>query len=258
MLKRTVPAPPAPYRDPEIHAGGYSKVDGTVEFFSRVHAVLPERGVVADLGAGRGKWQEDPCMWRRGLADLRGAERFVVGADIDQAVMGNTGVDASIVLPRHGGLPFCDQSIITVVADWVFEHVADPLRLASELRRTVVPGGWVCARTPNKWGYVGIGARLVPNEKHVRLLGRLQPHRSDKDVFDVAYRLNTYGALRRVFSAEDWIDCTYTYNPDPDYVGESKAARSIVQAWQRVAPQALGTTLHIFLQRRASPYGGMP
>lgn len=256
MLRRASPAPPGPY--PEVNAGGYSKVDGTVEFFSRVHALLPDRGVIVDLGAGRGKWQEDPCRWRHRLADLRGAERFVVGADIDKAVMANTGVDGSIVLPHHGGLPFRDQSITTIVADWVFEHVVDPRRLASELRRTVVPGGWVCARTPNKWGYVGIGARLIPNDRHVGLLRQLQPQRCDKDVFDVAYRLNTYGAIQHVFPATDWSNCTYTYNPDPDYVGESTVARSIVQAWQKVVPDALGTTLHIFLQRRAAHCGGTP
>jgi SAM-dependent methyltransferase len=237
---------------PELHAGGFSRVDGTVEFFSRVQALLPESGHVLDLGAGRGKWQEDACAWRRRLSDLRGDGRLVIGADIDHAVTQNRGVDTAVLLPPEGGLPFPDASLAMVVSDWVFEHVADPLLLAGELTRTVAPGGWVCARTPNRWGYVGLGARLIPNDKHVHLLGRLQPQRADKDVFPVSYRLNARSAVRRFFREEEWLDRSYTYNPDPDYVGTSHVARSLVLAWQRLAPQGFGTTLHIFLRRRAA------
>jgi SAM-dependent methyltransferase len=247
---------------PEIRAGGYSRIDGTVEFFTRVQALLPDRGVVVDLGAGRGKWQEDPCRWRRTLSDLRGRHRVVVAADIDNAVAGHPAVDARVLLPPEGWLPFEDGSISVVVADWVLEHVGDPDRLAGELRRVLAPGGWICARTPNKWGYVGVGARLVPNQRHVGLLRRLQPDRQSQDVFDVRYRLNTRAALRRTFGDGAWVDCTYPYGPDADYVGASIVARKLVRAWQRVAPAALATTLHVFLQRRpgepaASP-GGAP
>lgn len=237
-------------RHPEIHAGGFSKVDGTVEFFSRVQAILPAHDIVLDLGAGRGKWQEDACTWRRSLADLRGPHRFVVAADIDGAVTEHTAVDAAVLLPRHGGLPFRDRSISMVVADWVLEHVADPATFASELSRVVTPGGWVCARTPNKWGYVGVGARLVPNVKHVGLLERLQPERHERDVFPVTYRLNTRRAIARVFEAAEWNDFSYVYNPDVDYVGRSFAARCVVQAWQWIVPDPLATALHVFLQRK--------
>lgn len=230
-------------------------MDGTVEFFSRVQALLPDQGIVLDLGAGRGKWQEDRCAWRRRLADLRGGNRLVVAADIDDAVWQNAGADAAVLLSRHGGLPFDQGAIGMVVADWVFEHVVDPAVLASELRRTVAPGGWVCARTPNKWGYVGMGARCVPNGNHVELLRRLQPQRAEQDVFSVRYRVNTRSAVRRVFAAADWLDCGYSYNPDPDYVGRSRVARSMVDLWQWAAPKSLATALHIFLQRKPPPVG---
>ncbi len=243
---------------PEIRAGGFSRIDGTVEFFTRVHALLPDQGVVVDLGAGRGQWQEDLCRWRRQLSDLRGGDRLVVAADVDAAVAEHGAVDACVLLPAEGWLPFQDNSVTVVVADWVLEHVADPNQLARELRRVLVPGGWVCARTPNKWGYVGLGARLVPNHRHVALLRRLQSHRKPQDVFDVCYGLNTRAALRRAFRSEDWLDCTYPYGPDADYVGGSAAARKLVLAWQRLAPAALATTLHVFFQRRTSPVPGVP
>ena len=235
---------------PETHAGGFSKVDGTVEFFSRVQAILPGHGFVLDLGAGRGQWQEDTCVWRRNLADLRGPRRLVVAADIDSTITEHAGVDAAVLLPPHGGLPFRDQSFDMVVADWVLEHVVDPAGFANELRRVVSPGGWICARTPNKWGYVGIGARLIPNLKHVDLLERLQPERHERDVFPVSYRLNTRRTIAHFFVAAEWNNYSYVYNPDVDYVGESFAAGCLVQAWQWIVPNPLATALHIFLQRR--------
>ena len=235
---------------PETEAGGFSHIDGTVEFFSRIQALLPDQGIVLDLGAGRGKWQEDSCEWRRRLADLRGGNRFVIAADIDDSVTGHGGVDSAVLLPPEGGLPFRDASIAMVVADWVFEHIGDPGVLATELSRVVSPGGWVCARTPNKWGYVGLGARVVPNGRHVAILSRLQPQRREEDVFSVEYRLNTTSAIRAAFWPDVWLHCTYFYNPDPDYVGRSRLARSIINAWQWASPRPLSTALHVFLQRR--------
>ena len=59
------------------------------------------------------------------------------------------------------------------------------------------PGGWLAARTPNKWGMIGIGARAVPNDLHTRVLRRLQPDRKAEDVFPVRYQMNTRKDLRR-------------------------------------------------------------
>lgn len=244
------PSPAPDIQRPEAAAGGFSSVDGTVEFYSRVQALLPTRGTVLDLGAGRGKWQEDSCAWRRDLCDLRGNRRLVVGVDIDRAVTDNDGVDAAVLLGADGSLPFESGSIALVLADWVFEHLADPAPLAAELARVLRPGGWLCARTPNKWGYVAIGARLVPNRLHVRLLGGLQPRRAERDVFPTFYRVNTRAALRHALPEELWMDCTYGHNPDPDYVGRSVTAYRALVAWQRLAPQFVATTLHAFLQRR--------
>lgn len=49
---------------PESGAGGFSRVDGTVEFYTRVNALLSPDAVVVDLGAGRGKQSEDPVAFR--------------------------------------------------------------------------------------------------------------------------------------------------------------------------------------------------
>jgi hypothetical protein len=45
---------------PEIKAGGFSRVDGTIAFYTRVQALCPDRATILDFGAGRGKASEDP------------------------------------------------------------------------------------------------------------------------------------------------------------------------------------------------------
>ena len=235
----------------ETGAGGFSTIDGTVQFFSRVQSVLPPEGIVVDFGAGRGKWTEDSCTWRRRLCDLRGAGRVVVGLDIDWAVAENRGLDAAVMIDSGASLPFADRSVRLVVADWVFEHLDNPRGVASELARVVAPGGWVCARTPNKWGYIALGSRLVPQRHHVRALRTLQPGRAERDVFPTRYRLNTLVEVARAFPPPAWRDCSHPYNPDPGYVGHSKVATGLVAAWQRLAPPPLSATLHVFVQRRA-------
>jgi hypothetical protein len=76
--------------------------------------------------------------------------------------------------------------------------------VVAELHRVVAPGGWVCARTPNRRGFIAVGARLVPNALHVRALKKLEPERKDFDVFPTRYRLNTMGQVRRAFPPDQW------------------------------------------------------
>jgi hypothetical protein len=51
---------------PEIGAGGFTRIDGTVAFYQRVNALLKKEAVLLDYGAGRGAWHmEDACEYRR-------------------------------------------------------------------------------------------------------------------------------------------------------------------------------------------------
>lgn len=58
---------------PEIAAGGFSRVDGTVQFWQRVRALVRPESVVLDFGAGRGASQsEDSVEYRRNILSLKG------------------------------------------------------------------------------------------------------------------------------------------------------------------------------------------
>jgi len=235
---------------PESRAGGYSRVDGSVEFYSRVNALLTRNSFVVELGAGRGAYAEDPVPYRRELRAFRGRVAQVIGLDVDPVVMDNPTVDEAHVLLEGRPFPLPNASVDLVFADWTFEHVHDSAHVASEIARVLRPGGWLCARTPNKWGYVGIAARAVPNRLHAHVLRRVQPTKQDRDTFPTVYRLNTRQALRRHFPTTDFEHCTYATDGDPRYFGSSKVACRAVQLVGHLTPPHSRSVLNVFLRKR--------
>lgn len=221
-------------------------MDGMVAFYSRVHALLADDDVVLDFGAGRGQAAEDPVPFRRRLRCLRGARRRVIGVDVDPAVLGNPLVDEAHLVV-DGAIPLPARSVDVIVAMSVFEHLEHPAAVARELDRVLRPGGWLCAKTPNRWGYIALGARAVPNRLHVPALRRLQPGRGAVDVFPTHYRLNTRTAIAGAFPGYQRV--VYGHEAEVTYVGRSRVASSALAAWSRLSPDRLASTLMVFLRK---------
>jgi SAM-dependent methyltransferase len=234
---------------PEVRAGGFSHVDGTVEFYQRVNALLAPEMVVVDFGAGRGLFLDDDVAYRRELHRLRGKVACVIGLDVDRAVLDNPSVDRAEIVEEGQPLPLDDSSVDMVVSDWTFEHVNDSEWAALELDRVLRHGGWICARTPNRWGYVGIGARLVPNRHHVALLRRFQPQKAAHDTFPTSYTMNSHSDLRRLFPVEQYEHCTYAQNSEPGYFGASLPAWRLARMAFRLTPSRFDAFLHVFLRK---------
>lgn len=235
---------------PEAHVGGYSRTDGQVEFYLRVNSLVDETSRVLDLGAGRGQWAIDPMpSTARRLRHLKGRVAKVVGTDVEEVVRTNPALDEAHVVPLGAPLPFDDGSFDLVIADHVLEHVEqqDAPALVAEVMRVLAPGGWFVARTPNKWGMIGIGARIVPNRLHVRALRRMQPDRKAEDVFPTRYAMNTRRSLRRLFAGHRVV--VYTHTSEPTYFGSSPLAWRIGTLIGRLTPPWLAPTLMIFVRR---------
>ncbi|WP_456697809.1 class I SAM-dependent methyltransferase [Aeromicrobium sp. P5_D10] len=241
---------------PEAAVGGFSRLDGQVEFYTRINALVGELSRVLDFGAGRGHWAVDPMpeMSRR-LRMLRGRVAEVVGTDVDPAVLTNPALDAAQVVALGDQLPFEAGAFDLVIADHVLEHVNadDAQDVADDVMRVLKPGGWFAARTPNKWGMIGVGARAVPNSLHVRTLRRLQPDRKAEDVFPTRYTMNTRRDLGRLFAAHDLH--VYGHTSEPTYFGRSPVAWRLAAGLGRLTPPRWAPTLMIFVQKSGRPNG---
>jgi SAM-dependent methyltransferase len=228
-------------------------VDSTVDFYTRVNALLSPEMIVLDFGAGRGRGSEGPSSYVRTLATLKGKVQKVVGADVDPVVRDNPLIDDAVVIAPDSPLPFADRSIDLIVSDWTFEHIQNPNIVVRELGRVLRPGGWICARTPNRWGYITIGAQLVPERLHAAVLRKAQPDRKQCDVFPKFYKLNSHRAIKRIFHGFDVF--LYTVNSEPAYFGNSRLLWRAALLGFRITPSRFGAIIHAFL-RKNNDYSG--
>ncbi|MGZ0189340.1 MAG: hypothetical protein ACKVH0_15270, partial [Alphaproteobacteria bacterium] len=106
------------------------------------------------------------------------------------------------------------------------------------------------AWTPNKWGYVGIGARIIPNAWHVRLLKVLSPDRKTVDTFPVHYRMNTVRALKTLFPRTRFNHASYIFTGPPGYTANNIWLARLWRTYGWLMPEALGQALHVFIQKR--------
>lgn len=247
-----VNVPPAIARlQPELAVGGYSALDGTIEFYTRVGLLVTPQSRVLDLGAGRGAWfEDDRSDARRSVRLLRGRVAEVVGCDVDPAIKDNQAVDTAHVVVPGAPLPLESGSVDLVVSDYVFEHIDDPQGLGLELDRVLKPGGWICARTPTKYNYVSVAARLVSNIRHARVLSWAQPGRKAEDVFPTVYRLNSQRDINQAFPPERFENHSYVYTFEPQYhFGRAWVYRTL-GLMHRLLPVSLHGNLYVFLRKR--------
>jgi SAM-dependent methyltransferase len=235
---------------PESGFGGFTRADGTLAFYARVQALLNPEMVAIDFGCGRGAAQADPLPYRREQRILKGKVRQVIGLDVSPAGFENPWLDQFY---RLDGLtwPLPDESANLVLCDQVLEHLPDPPAFFAEARRVLAPGGLLCIRTPNRWSYIALLARLVPNRAHVDVLQRVKPGTPPEDVFPTLYRCNTLPALRAAFQSCGFEHAVYGFAPEPGYLSFSNLTYALGLAHNRLAPDLLKPVLFGFGRKRA-------
>jgi SAM-dependent methyltransferase len=205
---------------------------------------------VLDFGAGRGAGAEDPVPYRRELRSLGGRVKRVIGVDVDRVVLENPLLDEAHVLSGDE-IPLAESSVDLVLADYVFEHLENPTLTAREIARVLKPGGWLCARTPNRWGYIGLVSSLIPDSRQRWLVWKAQGYsRSREDIFPTRYRLNSVSALEKRFPASDFENYTYGYNPEPAYFGTSQRINSLARYALELLPERFSAILMVFIRKR--------
>jgi SAM-dependent methyltransferase len=234
---------------PESNISGFSHVDGAVRFYNQINSVLRPTDRVLDFGAGRGESLiDDPVEYRRQLCNLQGRCAHLEGCDVDKAILDNPFLDHAEVVNPGDPLPYDDDEFDIVVARAVFEHIDDAQAVAAELLRVVRPGGLIAAITPNKFGYIAMAARMVPNSFHVRTLRKVQPFRKAEDIFPTRYRLNTPNAIRQAFGAGADVFVVRAAE-EPAYHFGSPRFFAAMKSVHKYLPSILQPTLYVYIRK---------
>jgi SAM-dependent methyltransferase len=182
----------------------------------------------------------------------------VIGVDVDKAVLQNARMDETHVFGKDGSLPLEAESVDLIVSYAVFEHLEFPEHSIKELNRILKPGGWICAWTPNKLGYVAVGGSLIPNGLHVRVLrwlgmvGNKKGQRDSHDVFPTFYKINTLNAVKKYFPSNHFNDCSYVFSGPEGYAGRSVLLARLLKFYNWVLPSNFGTHLYVFVQKKGN------
>lgn len=129
--------------------------------------------------------------------ELASRARLLVGIDYERSSLLNHQTIVNRVKGDLRRLPFCDNSFDIVSANWVVEHLDDPVRQFAEIRRVLKPNGVFIFHTPNLLSPVILISRITPNRLKKRLVPLLLGC-PEEDVFPTTYRANTERSIRKI------------------------------------------------------------
>lgn len=201
-------------------------MDGTTEFHQMIRNATNGAGRFLEVGQGI----ENATS--RVLADLG----TVDGIDPDPSAAGNSAMSHVWDWDESGRFPIADDCYDACVSDYVVEHVDDPDMHLSEIWRVLKPGGKYLFRTPNRWHYVPVAARLTPHSIHLRTANWLRAHGPDaSDPFPTRYRLNTRLAVRKGGEGHGFrLLELRMIEKEPSYLVRSKAAFLVGVGYERL------------------------
>lgn len=165
--------------------------DSTEFFYAWIRKHVDAGTVMLNLGAGKATGIP--------IRSFRGEVARVVGADPDPAVRENSELDEAHVIDEKEALPFADDTFDLVLCDNVVEHVEEPDHFMGEVHRVLKPQGSLFIRTPNRYHYVAVIARLTPLWFHRLVANRARGLAPDAlDQHPTLYRLNSRRAVERI------------------------------------------------------------
>jgi SAM-dependent methyltransferase len=199
--------------------------DGTQHFHRTLAAACPPGGRILEIGSG----PDNPTS--RFLATLGELH----GLDVDPAVSSNPALAASAVLAGER-FPHPDASFDLCVSNFLLEHLADPTAHFREVARVLVPGGLYAFRTPNRWHYVALAARLTPHWLHVVLANRLRAlPEGAHEPYPTFYRASSRRALARLARRSGLrVERLEVIEKEPSYGMSSRALFLAMTAYERI------------------------
>jgi len=112
----------------------------------------------------------------------------------------NTDLDQALLI-QNGKLPFPDRYFDLAWADYVLEHVQEPVTFFKEIQRVLKLDGSFFFRTPNKYHYVSLIGRMTPHRFHELCANRVRGlPQGSHEPYPTYYFLNDRSTIEKVAS----------------------------------------------------------
>lgn len=230
---------------PEFAFGGYTDIDGTLTFYSRIHSLIKPDSTLIDFGCGRGAYTDDALPIRQDIRIFNNKVKKVIGLDIDVAAKKNKYINEFHLLDSEKW-PLEDNSADICISDNVIEHLKQPEIFFQEAKRVLKPGGYLALRTPNLLNYISLAAKMIPEKLHNKILKKAQNERKDEDVFPAYYKANTTFKIKKLLKANNFNGIVYGFESEPSYLSFSKIAYFLGVLHQKFAPKIFKPSLFVF------------
>ena len=161
-------------------------------YFKEIEEKITHDSVVLEIGCGRRPGS--------GVEASVGGTRLFVGIDLCLEHLRHF-LNKSTCMPVFGDaqiIPFKNSSFDLVFCRSVLEHIQYPESFVREIDRVLKPGGYFIFFTPNRWGYITIISRLLPDKLRANVV-RMIHTREEQDIFKAYYLMNDKSQLRRLF-----------------------------------------------------------
>lgn len=224
------------YFYPGIKSLDISPLDGTLMFYNRVYSLCPSKAIVLDYGASAGDSLSLTTEAKRNLMLLKPYSITRIGVDVDVDIEKNQFLDRYFILDEKNGfkIPLEDSSVDLVIADWVIEHLPNPIDSYNEIYRVLKNGGWFCARTANIYHYSYAIANLVKNTSFERKL--LNASQGERYTWPKAYKSNTSSILKKLLKKAHFEKIIIlNHEPEPTYLMKNIILFIFGLFWQKFA-----------------------
>lgn len=216
-------------------------VDGITEFHGLCASVIQPGSTILEIGSG----PSNPTS--RFLSSLG----TLIGVDIDPEVRNNDALEQAHVLDDDV-YPIADGTVDACVSDYVIEHLAGTGVHLREVWRVLKPNGVYVFRTPNRFHYVTVAARLTPHWFHQLVANRLRNLSPEShDPYPTLYRMNSRSSVMRTARASGFeIAELRLIEKDPWYGRSSRFLFLAFMLYERVV-----NAHEVFAQLRANILG---
>jgi SAM-dependent methyltransferase len=192
-------------------------------FFNKVSEAVSSESIVLDLGAGAGIIEH---------MNFKGKVKKICGIDLDKRVLENPYLDEAHVADAEN-IPYPDGTFDIVCCDNVLEHLEHPIKVFKEVSRVLKPGGKFLFKTPNKFHYVPIIAKLTPHSFHEYI--NAKRGRAEVDTFKTHYKANSRGDIKNIANKSGFkVDSIEMIEGRPEYLRFNAFTYLCGMIWQRI------------------------